>query len=141
MRVRCSKGTYIRTLAEDIGEMLGCGAHLSGLRRTLTGPLSLDCSHTLETLAALDEAPRTDLLLPPDCLLQDLPVCRLDGESARRLIQGQIVRLDAFPDGAAMTDGQVTRAYDGAVFLGLVSACDDRLQVKRLLPQESGQKA
>ncbi|WP_069040296.1 tRNA pseudouridine(55) synthase TruB [Methyloversatilis sp. RAC08] len=141
MRVRCSKGTYIRTLAEDIGEMLGCGAHLSGLRRTLTGPLSLDCSHTLETLSALDEAQRMALLLPPDCLLQDLPACQLDGESARRLIQGQIVPLEAFPDGATMVDGQVTRAYDGTVFLGLVSACAGRLQVKRLLPQESGQKA
>lgn len=141
MRVRCSKGTYIRTLAEDIGEMLDCGAHLSGLRRTLTGPLSLDTAHTLETLAALDEAQRMDRLLPPDCLLQDLPACQLDGESARRLIQGQIVPLEAFADGGSMAEGQVTRAYDGKVFLGLVSACSGRLQVKRLLPQESGQKA
>lgn len=141
MRVRCSKGTYIRTLAEDIGEMLGCGAHLCGLRRTRTGPLSLDAAHTLETLAALDDAQRMNMLLPADCLLQELPACQLDGESARRLVQGQIVRLDAFPDGANMVDERVTRAYDGTVFLGLVSACAGRLQVKRLLPQESGQKA
>ena len=56
--VRCSKGTYIRTLAEDIGEALGCGAHLSGLRRTGSGGLSLDGAVTLEALAAEDEAAR-----------------------------------------------------------------------------------
>ena len=141
IRVRCSKGTYIRTLAEDIGTFLGCGAHLSGLRRTLTGPLTLESAYSLESLALLDETQRLEVLQPADCLLQDLPACRIDDQAARRLIQGQFVGLDAIADGAALQQGQVTRVYVDATFLGLVAAHGERLQVKRLLPQESGQKA
>ncbi len=141
MRVRCSKGTYIRTLAEDIGAMLGCGAHLSGLRRTLTGPLHLGAAHTLDAIALLDESARMALLQPADCLLQDLPACHIDEGAARRLIHGQTVDADGLPADIDMTEGRVMRAYVGPVFLGLVAARDGQLQVKRLLPQESGQKA
>ncbi len=63
--VLCSKGTYVRTLAEDIGAALGCGAHLSALRRTASGPLALDAAITLDALAALPEVERDAHLLPP----------------------------------------------------------------------------
>ena len=86
--VRCSKGTYIRTLAEDIGEALGCGAHLSALRRTLVGPLTLDNTVTLEALEAMDEVQRTALLAPVDVLLADWPTVALDADNAGRFLSG-----------------------------------------------------
>lgn len=86
--VRCSKGTYIRTLAEDIGEALGCGAHLSALRRTGSGPLTLAGSVTLEQLTAQTEAERHALLQPADTLLADCPLVRLNDEDAGRFLSG-----------------------------------------------------
>jgi len=91
--VRCSKGTYIRTLAEDIGEALGCGAHLSALRRTASGPLTMDGAFTLEQLAAMSEAERDAKLLQADTLLADWPVVRLDDEGAGRFLSGVRRRL------------------------------------------------
>ena len=91
--VRCSKGTYIRTLAEDLGEALGCGAHLSALRRTGSGPLTLDGAFTLEQLAAMSEAERDAKLLQADTLLADWPVVRLDDEGAGRFLSGVRRRL------------------------------------------------
>jgi tRNA pseudouridine55 synthase len=91
--VRCSKGTYIRTLAEDIGEAFGCGAHLSALRRTASGPLTLDTACTLEQLAAMNEAERDAKLLQADILLADWPVVRLDDEGAGRFLSGVRRRL------------------------------------------------
>jgi len=89
--VRCSKGTYIRTLAEDMGEALGCGAHLVALRRTSIGELSVDDAHTLEALGCVEEASRTGLLAPPDALLAHLPATNLDEASERSILHGQPV--------------------------------------------------
>jgi tRNA pseudouridine55 synthase len=86
--VRCSKGTYVRTLAEDIGEALGCGAHLSALRRTGCGPLTVEAAVTLEQLAAMDEPERDARLADADSLLADWPVVRLDDEGAGRFLSG-----------------------------------------------------
>jgi tRNA pseudouridine55 synthase len=93
--VRCSKGTYIRTLAADIGEALGCGAHLAALRRTASGMLRVEAAHTLDTLAALDEAQRDALLLPADALLADWPEVRLDDAEAGRFLSGLRRSVDA----------------------------------------------
>jgi len=95
--VRCSKGTYIRTLAEDIGELLGCGAHLVGLRRTASGPLALAGAITLEALEALPEAERESCLLHPDTLLADWPAVRLDANESARFLTG-LRRRTAEPD-------------------------------------------
>jgi tRNA pseudouridine55 synthase len=73
--VHCSKGTYIRTLAEDIGQALACGAHLAALRRTGAGALDVAQALTIEDLAALDETARTARLLPADVLLRSGPRC------------------------------------------------------------------
>jgi tRNA pseudouridine55 synthase len=86
--VRCSKGTYIRTLAEDIGETLGCGAHLTGLRRTASGPLTLEGAITLEALEALPENEREARLRHPDTLLAEWPAVRLDASEAARFLTG-----------------------------------------------------
>ncbi|MBX9792991.1 MAG: tRNA pseudouridine(55) synthase TruB [Burkholderiaceae bacterium] len=91
--VRCSKGTYIRTLAEDIGRALGCGAHLAALRRTGSGPLTLAGVQTLESLAAMTETERDALLQDTDSLIADWPVVRLDDEGAGRFLSGVRRRL------------------------------------------------
>jgi len=88
LQVRCSKGTYIRTLAEDIGAALGCGAHLMALRRTATGGLSLDRAVTLEALEALPAPERLRRLLPPEALLDGLPPIVLDEREAARFLSG-----------------------------------------------------
>ena len=89
--VDCSKGTYIRVLAEDIGSLLGCGAHLIGLRRTRVGNFSLADALTLDTLEATPEAERDVLLLPTDQLLPGLPSIELDRDAAYYLRQGQAI--------------------------------------------------
>ncbi|OYU91312.1 MAG: tRNA pseudouridine(55) synthase TruB [Burkholderiales bacterium PBB5] len=100
--VRCSKGTYIRTLAEDIGTALGCGAHLAGLRRTGSGPLTLAGAVTLEALEAMDDAQRLALLSPPDTLLADWPTVALDADNAGRFLSGNRRRVPGLADQAAV---------------------------------------
>lgn len=89
--VTCSKGTYIRVLAEDIGAALGCGAYLIALRRLATGGFSLQQAITLQQLEQLSLEQRDELLLPVDSLLQSLPDATLDEESAHFFCQGQAV--------------------------------------------------
>jgi tRNA pseudouridine55 synthase len=86
--VRCSKGTYIRTLAQDIGERLGCGAHLIGLRRTGSGGVALQGAVTLEALQAMTEADRDRHLQPADVLLADWPDVTLTEPEAARFLTG-----------------------------------------------------
>ncbi|MDB5887662.1 MAG: tRNA pseudouridine synthase, partial [Rhodocyclales bacterium] len=115
LRVRCSKGTYIRTLAEDIGEVLGCGAHLTVLRRLATGPLCLESAVTLDALAGLEESARVARLLPADSLLAHLPSLVLAGALEARFSHGNAVSC------ADMTNapcGEV-RVYGAASFMGL----------------------
>lgn len=134
MRVRCSKGTYIRVLAEDIGAELGCGAHLSALRRVAVGALRVEAAHRAEALEALTEHDRDALLLPIDALVAGLPRVQLPALDAQRLLLGQVVPSQAIhedpapslPD-SATDQGQhgaerSIRAYSAAgEFLGLVA--------------------
>ncbi|MGE5649127.1 tRNA pseudouridine(55) synthase TruB [Noviherbaspirillum sp. UKPF54] len=93
LRVRCSKGTYIRVLGQDIGAALGCGAHLQALRRTQVGALSLDAAVTLEQLMDTAEAERETRLAPVDALLSTFPAVSLSDELARRFLHGQRLAL------------------------------------------------
>ena len=86
--VRCSKGTYIRTLAQDIGEALGCGAHLIGLRRTASGGVTLANAVTLDALQSMDEAERDALIQPSDVLLAEWPDVTLAEAEAARFLTG-----------------------------------------------------
>ena len=88
MHVRCSKGTYIRTLAEDVGEALGCGAHLIALRRTETGGFGLSECVTLETLEGMPEEARMKCVLPVDTLLRDYMPFELDAQNSGRFLSG-----------------------------------------------------
>lgn len=102
--VRCSKGTYIRTLAQDIGEHLGCGAHLIGLRRTGSGGVSLHGTVTLEALQAMSEAERDAHLLPADVLLADWPDVLLTESDAARFLTGMRRRV-------SLADAPQVRVY------------------------------
>jgi len=86
--VECSKGTYIRTLGEDIGEALGCGAHLSALRRIRTGGFETSQCVSLEALEAMTEEQRLACLLPVDALLPQHVTVTLDSENAARFLSG-----------------------------------------------------
>jgi len=97
LRVHCSKGTYIRTLGEDIGEALGCGAHLSALRRVQTGPFELSKCVTVEQIEALPEALRLSHLQPADILLGGHSRVTLDEDNAGRFLSG-LRRRGQWPD-------------------------------------------
>jgi tRNA pseudouridine55 synthase len=92
-RVTCSKGTYVRTLAEDIGEALGCGAHLVALRRTGVGALTLEHSVTLDALSDATGSERDAWLQPVDALLATFPSVHLDEDATRRFLHGQRLKL------------------------------------------------
>jgi tRNA pseudouridine55 synthase len=93
LEVSCSKGTYIRVLAEDIGNALGCGAHLIGLRRTEVGHLNLEQSFSMESIQqGLQDS--SNYILPVDALLQTLPHLTVDELQAKRLEMGQRVPLN-----------------------------------------------
>jgi tRNA pseudouridine55 synthase len=135
--VTCSKGTYIRTLAQDLGEALGCGAHLSALRRTGSGALTLDRAVTLEALAALDEAGRDALLLPADALLQGWPVVRLPDDEAGRFLSGLRRRVQLGDAPMVRVYGPQERAFLGSAHITSGELIADRLlspvEVSRLL--------
>jgi len=114
LRVVCTKGTYIRVLAEDIGEALGCGAHLGGLRRTASGRFRIEQAATLEALT--DPAERQRRLLPLPALLEGLPHAELGAAEETRLRQGQTLEISGLQPGLCA----VVRP-DGAV-IGLGSA-------------------
>lgn len=112
--VRCSKGTYIRTLAEDIGRALGCGAHLAALRRTGSGGLTLEQAVTLEALEAMSEAERDARLLAADALVADCPAVRLAAEDAARFLAGMRRRLDLPDAGCVRVFGPEPSAFLGS---------------------------
>ncbi|MBI3094237.1 MAG: tRNA pseudouridine(55) synthase TruB [Rhodocyclales bacterium] len=126
--VHCSKGTYVRTLAADIGERLGCGAHLAALRRTGIGALDVAQAYSLPMLEALSAEARDALLLPPDSLLASLAEARLDVADAARLRHGQAVRWSG-------EEGSRLRVYDAERgFIGICrQSADGWLQPQRLV--------
>jgi len=94
LEVRCSAGTYVRSLARDLGEQLGCGAYLGALTRTASGPFDLAEAHALDEVRAELAAGRVArLLLPPDAGLDAIPIVRLPTQDREALARGQVVRL------------------------------------------------
>lgn len=93
LRVHCGKGFYVRALADELGEVLGCGAHLDGLRRTGAGPFRIEQAQSLEGLSELDEVQRDARLLPADILAQTLEQLQLDIEAAWQICHGQAIWL------------------------------------------------
>jgi len=130
--VHCSKGTYVRTLAEDIGEQLGCGAHVSALRRNQVGPYDDAQLVTLEQLQALKEndmPAMDDLLLPIESALTQWPDVDLSTDAAFYLQQGQPVLVPHAP-----TSGWVRLYAGNRDFLGMGEILDDgRVAPRRLM--------
>lgn len=133
LAVACSSGTYIRSLAHDLGQELGCGGHISALRRTAVGEFSVDQAVTLE---ALQDNAWPAALLPPDRAVQHLPAIELSPEEAQRIQLGQqIACRDDHPD------APLVRVYEpGGRFLGIVTSREEYWQPHKIflrLPTES----
>lgn len=127
IEVSCSKGTYIRTLAEDIGEALGCGAHLTALRRTGTGGFSVAQCVGLAALEAMTESERLACVLPVDALLVSYPVVRLAAQDAARFLNG-LSRRGNWPD----ADCVAVYGMEGSL-LGTAQVRSGELSPQRLL--------
>ncbi|MDR2173369.1 MAG: tRNA pseudouridine(55) synthase TruB [Burkholderiales bacterium] len=148
-----SKGTYIRTLAEDLGATLGCGAHLTALRRLHSGPFSITSAYTLESLEAMSGTERMTCLLPTETLVHSLPRADLTPTAANRFSQGQRLALRdvealsipdqvvyavytaPFPKGASAKPAETCspQGEKGAVFLGVAEVREGALRPLRLL--------
>lgn len=127
VRIRCSKGTYVRALAEDLARSLGTVGHLAALRRTATGPFRIEHAITLDALQARDAGARLTPLLPIDAPLCEMSRIVIDGEAARALMEG---RSASSPAGAA---GRL-RAYGPlGRFMGIVEAAAGVLRPVRLV--------
>ena len=132
LEVSCSKGTYIRVLAEDIGNTLGCGAHLVGLRRTEVGHLNLEQSFTMESIQqGLQDS--SSYILPVDALLQTLPHLTVDEQQAKRLEMGQRVPLNLPSIEALVRIYRATAAPHN--FIGTADWRSGVLHPKRLISQ------
>ena len=126
--VRCSKGTYIRALAEDMGRVLGCGATVKRLRRTMVGPFAVTQAVSIEALER-PGAQWSDFLLPMDAALVDLPAIWLTSSAAAQVQQGQSVAVEAAPTAMA-------RLYErnSQRFLGVGCVTEEgTLQARRLV--------
>lgn len=129
--VTCSKGTYIRTLAEDIGKQLGCGAHLIGLRRTATANYDISQAITIEQFEAMSDEQRLAVLAPADSAVLHLPAITLDDDSVFYLLQGQSVWRSGF-----IPTGLLRLYSEQPVFLGLGELQPDgKIAPKRLIQQ------
>lgn len=133
VEIACSKGTYVRSLASDLGDALGVGGHVAALRRTAAGPFALaDCVplETLQVLRDREELAAMDALLQPmDRALAHLPLLRLPESSTFYLRQGQPVLVPNAP-----CNGMVRVASETGVFLGVGEVLDDgRIAPRRLV--------
>lgn len=131
--MECSKGTYVRSIAEDLGAALGCGAYVSALRRTRAGPFTLEHCVSLQTLEALKDneqlAQMDALLLPADTALEALPTVQLTESGGFYLRQGQPVLVPNAP-----YSGMVRVALETGQFLGIGEILDDgRVAPRRLI--------
>lgn len=125
--VRCSKGTYIRTLAEDIGAALGCGALLAALRRTGSGALDVKDAITIDAFAALEPAEREALLQPADVLVAALPAVQLPDDEAGRFLCGLRRRVALADAPAVRVYGTTPHAFIGTAHIQAGELIADRL--------------
>ncbi|MCE5182890.1 MAG: tRNA pseudouridine(55) synthase TruB [Betaproteobacteria bacterium] len=131
--VECSKGTYIRVLAEDLGRALGCGAYMLALRRTRIGDFEIGQAATLEFLEALSPEDRDAQLLLPECLLNKFPEVVLDRDSAHYFRQGQSIWLPK------QAHSEVVVVYDeNRCLVGIGEITDDgKVAPKRLVVENA----
>ena len=122
LNISCSKGTYVRTLCNDIGDALGCGACMSSLRRTRAGAFSVDKAHSLEDIeAAALEDRLSDIILPVDALFAPFPKLTVSESAAKRLKNGNVIKVSA-------EDGDYRVYSDSEEFLLLGRVEDGKLK-------------
>jgi tRNA pseudouridine55 synthase len=132
LSVECSKGTYIRSLARDLGEALGCGAHLAALTRTFVGALSLEGAASLAALEA-DPALLPTLLSPPESAVADWPALRLDDAQAALVRNGRALRLPTLT-----VDGERLRAHaPGGALLAVMGRSGDEWRPEKVFLAEA----
>lgn len=133
LSIQCGTGTYIRTLAEDIGKALGFGgAYLISLRRTAIEKFDLSQAYTVPMLEAMDAIARDACLLPVDCLVQAYPKVTLEDQSALWLQQGRTVECQS--GSCTLPAGQIMRLYHRQHFIGLGEiTVEQKIMARRLL--------
>ncbi|MBQ4146283.1 MAG: tRNA pseudouridine(55) synthase TruB [Clostridia bacterium] len=131
MRVKCSKGTYIRTLCQDIGEKLGCFAHMGELERTKSGQFSIENSYTLDQIRESMDNGDTSFLTPIDQIFSDMPTLVLSQRKAEKMCNGTQVST------SGMTEGVQYRVYDeNGRFLTISTAVGGLLKIEKTFYQE-----
>jgi tRNA pseudouridine55 synthase len=141
VQVYCSKGTYIRSLAEDLGDALGCGAHVSALHRYKAGPFDEQQTVSLEALEALKEQGAMDeldsLLQPVDTAVSDRPMIEFNEIMAGYFQQGQEISANKVFKQAQ--EGDIVRVFrEGGVFLGIGTVTKEgKIAPKRLIVEEA----
>ena len=136
LNITCTKGTYVRSLAEDIGELIGCGAHIVGLRRRQAGPFAIGETCTLEKLEGLKaengERALDETLLPVSAAVADYPVIEMTALTASYFVQGQPVQI-----AGVIEEGLVSvysEAIDDKIFVGVGEILDDgKIAPRRLI--------
>ena len=130
--VACGKGTYVRALAADLGEALGCGAYLAALRRSATGGFDVANAVTLGALDAMSDGARAGCLLPPSSLVAHLPRLELDGEAADALLHGRPIAVPA----PASAGACVHAVFGPDGLLGVADVRDGVATPRRIMPTE-----
>jgi tRNA pseudouridine55 synthase len=139
VEVECSKGTYVRALAADLGEALGCGAHLAALRRTATGGFDVQTAVPLDAVEAMSEPQRDACLLPTSVLVAHLPRIELDGARARAFLNGRAVHAEAaMPAGGIPSAAGPRAVYGPDGLLGVGEVHDGLARPRRLLSGAPG---
>ena len=124
--VLCSKGTYVRALASDLGEALGCGAHLAALRRTASGGFDIRDAHTIDALAAMETPVRDGCLLPASSLTAQLPALHVEAATATRFLQGAAIVAPSQADG-------ILAVYCNGALLGIADAAGGEARPRRVI--------
>ena len=135
IRVRCGRGTYIRTLCDDLGRICGCPAHMRSLTRTKSGAFQISDAMTLEEARALaDEGRLAEKLMPPDYPLGHLP--RADAPAKMRKLAANGAKLPLLPGTETVAEGKPIRIYLDEQFYGLVERSGDVLRWKvQIVPE------
>jgi tRNA pseudouridine55 synthase len=134
LEVHCTKGTYIRSLAEDLGAVLGCGGHVAALRRLAAGPYMESQSLTLEALQDMAEEARDASLLPTSSAVCAWPAVRLEANTAYYILKGQPVQVGSAPANGWV---QIFESAEEDRFLGVGEILSDgRVAPRRLIASQ-----
>lgn len=139
LEIHCSKGTYVRTIADDLGQLLGCGGHVTALRRLQAGVFGIAGCVTLDSLQRIADEQGEEgldaLLLVPDQAIEHLPAITLSEECAGFVRQGQAVTVRPLP--TLQGDDTLVRLYEDQEFFGIGAVLDDGRVAPRRLMRET----